>query len=646
MSTALDRNIDLSKYRLKDRVLTCTICLDLFNDPKILPCFHTFCKGCLWSHVLNTVKLQRFPCPLCRTEIRLPEGGVDHFQGNFYIQEFTDLIKQESEVKVKNTKNGGRSETDVTVFGEKKYPNAISYKDLYCPTHAYKKEWVVSYCARCRVPICLQCKMHEHSGHEWEDLAVVVGDAQRQLHTLDARVKRYRKVLGDLSEDRRSYMDNFCSQVSSVTNQIKTCAEDIKHKVDSRCESLLLLLDHLKVTETSRVESHELQVGTCISSLGEVTQGVEHMMKGSGVLDLLANKTYLKEKADDTVRSIPAFIEKISVVYDRKNPDGLAQKIECAFGYLSTEKDMSGGDDREAVLDPPTTPGLITGQPEENVQQPVLEQFNVTPSRPGLIQRAVFKVRPNNAGIRFIVPIPSLGIVIGYDSSPRHLDVVDEVGNKIQTYDAVPNTSCALLLGQTNLALCTSTPRQLSQRRLPQFSSISYRTSELPFTPTGLAVRDPRELIICGKEKAGIGTGIYRYSLETKQIRCVYANGDLHILKAPSSVVVTQDGDAEVFVVSDPKRKAVFFFDIAGNLLNTFPTQRCSFCPEGLCCDAEGNVLVADKGNNSVVLLSPMGVFIQELTRGVNPRALSFDGAGRLWMGESEGTITIFDYVM
>ncbi|XP_046584031.1 tripartite motif-containing protein 2-like [Haliotis rubra] len=268
MSAVLDRNIDLSKYRLKDRVLTCTICLELFSDPKILPCFHTFCKGCLWSHVLNTVKMQRFPCPLCRTEIRLPEGGVDHFQGNFYIQEFTDLIKQESMVKVENAKNGGNSGTDVSSSGEKPSTSSISYKDLYCPTHAYKKEWVVSYCKRCRVPICVQCKMHEHSGHEWESLAVVVGEAQRQLNTLDAKVKRYQKVLREQGEDRRSYMDSFCSQVNSVSNQIKTCAEDIKHKVDSRCESLLVLLDHLKVTETSKVESHELQVRSCVSGLG------------------------------------------------------------------------------------------------------------------------------------------------------------------------------------------------------------------------------------------------------------------------------------------------------------------------------------------------------------------------------------------
>ncbi|KAG8757171.1 hypothetical protein FRC14_002311 [Serendipita sp. 396] len=36
----------------------CTICLDLLSDPRILPCGHMFCTGCIFSTI----------CPLCRAE--------------------------------------------------------------------------------------------------------------------------------------------------------------------------------------------------------------------------------------------------------------------------------------------------------------------------------------------------------------------------------------------------------------------------------------------------------------------------------------------------------------------------------------------------------------------------------------------------
>lgn len=41
---------DDSSNRLSRRVrqeLTCTYCRNLFDVPKVLPCLHSFCKGCL-----------------------------------------------------------------------------------------------------------------------------------------------------------------------------------------------------------------------------------------------------------------------------------------------------------------------------------------------------------------------------------------------------------------------------------------------------------------------------------------------------------------------------------------------------------------------------------------------------------------------
>lgn len=46
-----------------EETLTCPICLDLFDDPRVLPCSHTFCGKCLHasSHHSSIIT-----CPLCR----------------------------------------------------------------------------------------------------------------------------------------------------------------------------------------------------------------------------------------------------------------------------------------------------------------------------------------------------------------------------------------------------------------------------------------------------------------------------------------------------------------------------------------------------------------------------------------------------
>ncbi len=46
-----------------EETLTCPVCMDLFDDPRLLPCSHTFCCKCLRSTRNNRSFMI---CPLCR----------------------------------------------------------------------------------------------------------------------------------------------------------------------------------------------------------------------------------------------------------------------------------------------------------------------------------------------------------------------------------------------------------------------------------------------------------------------------------------------------------------------------------------------------------------------------------------------------
>ena len=49
--------------------MECFICSQLFTDPKLLPCFHTFCRHCLLSVLAIDPQA---PCPLCKLAIADP----------------------------------------------------------------------------------------------------------------------------------------------------------------------------------------------------------------------------------------------------------------------------------------------------------------------------------------------------------------------------------------------------------------------------------------------------------------------------------------------------------------------------------------------------------------------------------------------
>lgn len=59
-----------------ESILCCPICIEVLDDPRILPCQHSFCEECLSSYIKDRTKnvrvdVKSFPCPVCRRETKL-----------------------------------------------------------------------------------------------------------------------------------------------------------------------------------------------------------------------------------------------------------------------------------------------------------------------------------------------------------------------------------------------------------------------------------------------------------------------------------------------------------------------------------------------------------------------------------------------
>ncbi|CAH1273045.1 INTS1 [Branchiostoma lanceolatum] len=74
--------------------LTCSICLELLTRPKVLPCQHTFCQGCIEHHIRGGPQMF-FRCPYCRLLARLPPMGVLGLPDNRMASSLCEKLKQE-----------------------------------------------------------------------------------------------------------------------------------------------------------------------------------------------------------------------------------------------------------------------------------------------------------------------------------------------------------------------------------------------------------------------------------------------------------------------------------------------------------------------------------------------------------------------
>ncbi|XP_059177329.1 probable E3 ubiquitin-protein ligase MID2 [Physella acuta] len=117
--------------RLRERMLQCSVCMDEFKDPRILPCHHTLCYDCIFNVVQSSsVSGRLFKCPQCRADVCVPRGGIDELPINFYITSLQEEL------------------------------GATSYSGI---CHICKRDWLTSQfrCIDCDVDICRFC-IHAH----------------------------------------------------------------------------------------------------------------------------------------------------------------------------------------------------------------------------------------------------------------------------------------------------------------------------------------------------------------------------------------------------------------------------------------------------------------------------------------------------
>ena len=69
---------------LKKQV-TCSICLDIYTEPKTISCLHTYCCECLEKHARVSQRQGKFRCPECQVEIDLPEGNCFNCLPNSFL---------------------------------------------------------------------------------------------------------------------------------------------------------------------------------------------------------------------------------------------------------------------------------------------------------------------------------------------------------------------------------------------------------------------------------------------------------------------------------------------------------------------------------------------------------------------------------
>ncbi|KAL4608883.1 E3 ubiquitin-protein ligase Midline-1 [Arapaima gigas] len=165
---SLDFADDAALFGLKmetlESELTCPICLELFEDPLLLPCAHSLCFGCahriLVSHCTSNEPVESisaFQCPTCRYVITLNKRGLEGLKRNVTLQNIIDRF-QKASVSGPNSPSETRRERTLDDSAMTSPSEAVQCQ--FCEQDPPQD--AVKTCVTCEVSYCEECLKATH----------------------------------------------------------------------------------------------------------------------------------------------------------------------------------------------------------------------------------------------------------------------------------------------------------------------------------------------------------------------------------------------------------------------------------------------------------------------------------------------------
>lgn len=624
-------------------------CSNLFKDPRMLPCLHTFCLQCLFKASEIQGDKEALKCPTCDEKVPLPKGGIDHLPLDLHKAHEAEIALYGQKLETGTEPCGICFRTDsglavafcvnccdflckvceehhrsahksykheiVTVGGTSKNEKGSSAGKIRkppIPCSIHDDEVLKFYCEQCEKLICRDCMELEHNDHR-------------------SKCNRVEAVAAKAIEHLKLHLSESESALASLNDVITQCKETME-QVESRKKEIDNIINSSlnQVRETLLAKNEEIRLGK-ITSLRMQICGLEKMRDDLSVVSdmikvaeshtpsqQLSTKKTILERLMQLLQgyydngSVP--LESTLFVTKIADPDVISQMV--ALGEIS-----SGSDAASSTCDVGYVPRAVVGK-----------------------ERTIKVTTRNNDGEPFLhgneVVTAHLRLM-GSKESHIHCK---STSNGDGTYSL---SFTAQLAGEHELHVnvrgnpIRGSPFVLTARQ-PRISYgiLSQQKPVYPYSgPWDVAFTENGTLAVAeyGYHTVSLysieGTRLHTFGIEDGS-----GSGDDEF-SHPSGVAINGD----VMYVAENNNHRVKKLRISDKTFiskfGTYGTADGQFNdPRGICIDPQGKVFVADFSNHRIQIYQPDGTFAYSIKADPNneesafksPWGIAFDPQGRL----------------
>lgn len=277
-SSSSPRSSPLSKL---EEQLTCSVCLDLYTNPKTLPCLHSFCQDCLEGLSLDHQKISDayyISCPSCRLRIDLTDG-VGVLPAAFHINNLMETYNQMKEKK----------DAPPNVSDEQTQPPA----DTPCTTHGKSLD---TYCETCDMLVCFTCVKQRHREHEYD----LINDGYRKqcqiLYSCLNPVKEKTVAITEAIAVLTRREEEIKQQSETVKEDIQAMMDEVISALRQSERQLIEEVDAVVAGKLSVLSQQKQSAQNSLSVLNEVQDYVEQSLKTEPPTQILSCKKEMMER--------------------------------------------------------------------------------------------------------------------------------------------------------------------------------------------------------------------------------------------------------------------------------------------------------------------------------------------------------------
>ena len=340
---------------LEEDRIKCSVCLELYKDPRVLPCLHSYCLVCIQRLVSTTSDtIITISCPQCRAKHTVPIGGVVTYPVDVSIF---------SEVEVAKIKEGTRKVVcglcttgDVAVSycsdcGEHlcefcknnhtrfKLYSSHCVKSLDDPLAAnlstdfllkqpsfcvhHPKYELEIFCSDCSILVCYKCMLQEtHKRHKYvlieNELETVIGTTYALMDDADSKepvFQAYLEIIQNIEKLVVAKQDEYRMRIKEIMEKVEDMFTQDNKKIWATKDYVEVMLAQMKSCHSfyDRIEQ-QINDGQTLSLINQLLLCLNQIDKATVNIEefscIKTTSTEFEKSMFDTFRSMSSALDK------------------------------------------------------------------------------------------------------------------------------------------------------------------------------------------------------------------------------------------------------------------------------------------------------------------------------------------------